>query len=117
VHSVAWRGDPDWVVKPTWGRVGEGVVLQDRALSVADRRHVRWARWWPGRAWVAQRRFVSVPWDGPDGPCHPCLGVYTVDGVVAGAYGRTVARPPIDAHAVEVAVLADTDDTHPAKAE
>jgi len=107
VQAVAWRGDPDWILKPTWGRVGEGVVMQDRVLAAQDRRHVRWAHWWPGRAWVAQRRFVSVPWDGPDGPCHPCLGVYTLDGAVTGVFGRTVARPPINGQAVELGVLAE----------
>jgi len=64
---------------------------------------------------VAQRRFTALPLvhdgvahDGAlhDGAArHPCLGVYTIDGRVAGAYGRVASRPLIDGRAQDAAVL------------
>ena len=36
---------------------------------------------------------------------YPCLGVYTIGGRVAGAYGRLARRPLIDARAEDAAVL------------
>ena len=36
----------------------------------------------------------------------PCLGVYTLDAKVVGAYGRLAARPLIDSRAADAAVLA-----------
>jgi hypothetical protein len=54
---------------------------------------------------VAQRRFAVVPVAGPDGPVHPCIGVYTVDGRAAGIYGRITTRPIIDYAATDIAVL------------
>jgi hypothetical protein len=69
------------------------------------RRIARAAFWWP-RAWVAQRRFDLVPVDVAGIPMFPCLGVYTVDGRVAGAYARVARLPLIDARASDAAVLA-----------
>ena len=37
---------------------------------------------------------------------YPCLGVYTLDDRVVGAYGRLAERPLIDARAEDAAVLA-----------
>jgi hypothetical protein len=36
---------------------------------------------------------------------YPSIGVYTVNGRVAGAYGRIAERPLIDARARDAAVL------------
>ena len=55
--------------------------------------------------WVAQRRFQAVPMPTDDGPLYPCIGVYTVDGQVAGAYGRLATKPVVDATALDTAVL------------
>jgi hypothetical protein len=54
---------------------------------------------------VAQRRFQTTAVESAVPPAFPCLGVYTVDGRVAGAYGRTAPRQLIDARAAEAAVL------------
>ncbi len=96
--------DEQWLLKPAWGRVGEGVLGSGYGLPqewskamISARRHPSW--------WIAQRRFSSLPLDGPEGPLHACIGVYTVDGVVAGIYGRTCATPRIDKLAQDVAVL------------
>jgi hypothetical protein len=69
------------------------------------RRIARSARWRPG-TWIAQRRFETLPIEIGDERRFPCLGVYTVDGRVAGAYARLSATPLVDARAVDAALLA-----------
>ncbi len=98
--------DEGWLLKPAWGRVGEGVLGPGFGLARDWQRARRDARRRP-RAWLAQRRFASVPIMGDHGPLHACLGVYTVDGQAAGIYARVCATPPIDHRAQEVAVLID----------
>ena len=104
-RHAPWRRSDEWIVKPALGRVGEGIGMAD-AISAADMRRItRQARWWPG-AWIAQRRFrvVSIAIGGRE--LFPCLGVYTLDGHVVGAYGRLGGVPLIDARAADAAVLA-----------
>ena len=98
------------MLKPALGRVGEGVGIAE-ALDAREWKKIqRAAAWWPGH-WIAQRRFRTAPLDGAHaGPAarpamFPCLGVYTVNGRVAGAYGRLAPRPLIDARAADAAVL------------
>lgn len=103
-RRTPWRADEDWIVKPALGRVGEGVGLR-RLVDARDWRGIRrGARWWPS-AWAAQRRFEVVPIDVGGVRMYPCLGVYTIGGRVAGAYGRIARRPLIDARAEDAAVL------------
>jgi nucleoside-diphosphate-sugar epimerase/glutathionylspermidine synthase len=94
----------DWVIKPALGHEGHDV----RMRLVTDRQVwqgvVRTVRRRPG-SWVAQRCFFTVPVATPDGLLFPCLGVYVIDGRVAGCYGRMAARPVIDDRSREVAVL------------
>jgi len=93
-----------WVLKPALGRVGEDVGI----FGVTDAgdwvRILREARRRP-QFWVAQRRFEAIPVLVEDEPYYPCVGVYTVDGRVAGAYGRVGHKPLIDAYAQDIAVL------------
>ena len=104
-REAPWRTSDDWIVKPALGRVGEGIGMAD-VVSAADMRRIRRdARWWPG-AWIAQRRFTLVPVDIGGRQVFPCLGVYTLDGRVVGAYGRLSHVPLIDARAADAAVLA-----------
>jgi hypothetical protein len=46
-----------------------------------------------------------VPVTTADGDVYPCLGVYTIDSRVVGAYGRLAPRPLIDSRASDAAVL------------
>lgn len=68
--------------------------------------------WWRPGKWVVQRRFVTRGIQTPLGEMFPCLGVYVVDGEVAGIYGRLSRGAVVDYAAMDVAVLVEggTDD-------
>ncbi len=55
--------------------------------------------------WVAQKQFMIRAIESPVGPIYPCVGVYTIDGRVAGIYGRFSHNPLIDFAAIDAAVL------------
>jgi hypothetical protein len=104
-RSVTWRNSDDWIVKPALGRVGEGVGMRDIIDRVEMQRIARSARWWPS-AWVAQRRFDTTAVEIGGARIFPCLGVYTLNAKVIGAYGRCARVPLIDSRASDAAVLA-----------
>jgi len=95
----------DWVLKPALGRVGEGIGMSDVVAQKEMDAVTRAARRRP-EEWIAQRRFsaTSLEMEGLP-PMYPCIGVYTVDDEVAGAYGRVAPRPLIDWRAQDAAVL------------
>jgi nucleoside-diphosphate-sugar epimerase/glutathionylspermidine synthase len=94
----------DWVLKPALGHEGHNVRLH--AISAPDewQRVLRSVRRRPD-VWAAQRRFDPIPLPTPEGLLYPCLGVYVIDGRVAGCYGRLASEPLIDERSREVAVL------------
>lgn len=98
-----WRTDPDWIVKPAWGRVGQGIGMQGHT-SAADWKRIRKDVFWNRRDWVAQRRF-HCPGLEEGVPSVPCLGIYTVDGRAAGAYGRLATRAVVDHLSRDTAVF------------
>lgn len=103
-RDAPWRTDASWALKPAMGRVGEGVAWRGAADTKTWRRIARRATWRPGR-WLAQRRFDSIPLEARGGARHLCVGVFTVDGRAAGMYGRLSAKPIVDQHAQDVAIL------------
>ena len=105
LRDAPWRTSDEWIVKPALGRVGEGIGMRELIDAKEMRSITRDARLWPG-SWVAQRRFRVVPVEVGEHPVFPCLGVYTLDAKVVGAYGRLAARPLIDSRAADAAVLA-----------
>jgi hypothetical protein len=84
--------------------VGEGVGVRDAIDDKEWKKIQRGAAWWPSQ-WVAQRRFHTTAYDNAGESLYPCLGVYTVDADVVGAYGRLAPRPLIDSRATDAAVL------------
>jgi glutathionylspermidine synthase len=94
----------DWVLKPTLGRVGEDVAIEGVTATDKFRNLHRDARR-NESAWVAQRRFDTIPIATADGMRYPCIGVFTIDGRTAGAYGRVAAGPIVDQDAQDAAVL------------
>ena len=105
--------DDDWVLKPALGRVGEGVTMRGVSSPVDWQKTQKAVRRTP-HEWVAQRRFNATPFVVGRRPLFPTIGVYTVDGVVAGAYGRVAERPLIDATARDAAVLVESASPVPA---
>ncbi|MCC7407772.1 MAG: glutathionylspermidine synthase family protein [Phycisphaeraceae bacterium] len=96
--------DESWVLKPAMGRMGEGVGMAGVTEAKVMRRIVKAARRWPGH-WVAQKRFATAAVGGATGAAYPCLGVFTLDGRVIGAYGRVARIPLVDGRAQDAAVL------------
>ncbi len=103
-REVRWEGSDEWVLKPALGRVGEDVMIAGVTPSQDATRIARDVRRHPSH-WIAQRRFVATPMRVGDKDCYPSIGVYTVNGRVAGAYGRIGEKPLIDARARDAAVL------------
>ena len=102
-RDVPWD-DGAWVLKPVLGRVGEGVCVPEVTPDAEWRRALAAVRRSPTE-WVAQRRFSSSSIDVAGRRLYPTVGIYTIDGAVAGAYGRLADRPLINALARDAAVL------------
>jgi glutathionylspermidine synthase len=94
----------DWVVKPALGRVGEDIaiagVTSEQKLQLVHKA----AKRRPSH-WVAQRRFSVLPVSGRNGIYFPSLGVFTIDGTVAGVYARVGRKPLIDDEAQDISML------------
>ncbi len=106
VRDISRRGlvAESLVFKPAFGRVGDmikmhGLTPEKELLKInrSIRRHPK--------GWITQKRFEAVPLSTPSGNVFPCVGVYTLDGKVIGAYGRIASRPLIDHLAQDAAVL------------
>jgi nucleoside-diphosphate-sugar epimerase/glutathionylspermidine synthase len=93
-----------WVLKPALGHEGHQVRLRPITAPEDWRYLVRSVRKHPD-GWAAQRCFDAIPLPTPEGLMYPCLGVYVIDGRVAGCYGRLATQPLIDDQSREVAVL------------
>ena len=103
-REANWRRDESWVLKPAFGRVGDGIGLHGATPEKEWPKIRRHAWWFPG-SWVAQRRFETLPIETALGPVFPSLGVYVVDGRACGIYARCAKTPLIDQRSNEVAVL------------
>jgi glutathionylspermidine synthase len=106
-RDVPWRGSEEWVLKPALGRVGEDVGMIGVTEAKLLKRVSRDARWFPS-SWVAQRRFAATALRVRGEDLYPSIGIYTIDGLAAGAYGRIAERPLIDGRARDAAVLVTT---------
>jgi glutathionylspermidine synthase len=99
--------DDAWVLKPVFGRVGEGIGIRgvtppgdlQKIIQEANRRP---------QQWVAQKRFAILPLNTESGEKYPCIGVFTINGKAAGFYGRIADTPIITQYAQDVAVLVNS---------
>jgi glutathionylspermidine synthase len=96
--------DEGWVLKPALGHEGFNVAVAG-VNEPADWRRIRDLAMRSPDEWVLQRRFEVIAVSAPEGLLYPCLGVYVIDGTVAGAYGRMAERPLIDDRSLDVAIL------------
>jgi hypothetical protein len=108
-RDAPWRRDDGWLLKAAYCNTGDAVV---RVVSTPARKRLATTldvALHPNH-WVAQRRFEPRPIDTPHGPRFACVGVYTIDGVACGAYGRLSPGEVIDYAAVDAAVLVERND-------
>jgi len=98
----------DWVIKPAFGRVGEGIGMKNVTSDEEFRQLQQLADNKP-REWIAQERFETTPVRTEDGYVYPCVGVFTVNGKFAGIYGRASRTPLVNQDAQDVAVLVRGD--------
>jgi glutathionylspermidine synthase len=94
----------DLVLKPAFGRVGEDVAIRGLTEPRQHQEILRAARRQES-LWVAQERFDVVPVPTAEGNVFPCIGAYTVNGEMAGLYGRADRNALIDQNAQDIAVL------------
>lgn len=100
VCTTALTQTDGWILKPAFGRVGEGINIPG-TISGEEDQDIQMAASAHPIQWVAQRMFESLPVDG----LHLNLGVFVVDGQFAGLYGRASKLPRIDTEASEIPVL------------
>lgn len=108
-RDSGWKRDPGaWVLKPSLGRVGDGIGLIGATPEKEWKQIRREVRFGP-RWWAAQRKFEAVPMRVEGEAVYPCVGVYTIDGRAAGAYGRVAGKPIINHLAQDAAVLVEEE--------
>ena len=101
--------DPDYILKPAMGRVGEGVAIRETMSQKAYESCVKAAKKRP-REWVSQRKFDSLPLHDNEGTLyHLCLGAFTVNCVFAGFYARLSKNARIDYKAIDIPVLVEEE--------
>jgi ornithine cyclodeaminase/alanine dehydrogenase-like protein (mu-crystallin family) len=105
-RDAPWPCDDEWLLKAAICNTGEAICIRE-AMPASEWLWTKLAVQLKPRNWVAQRRFESVPVSTPVGFRHACVGIYTVNGRAAGAYGRLSVNPLIDYKANDVALLID----------
>jgi len=89
-----------WILKPAFGRVGEGINIPNTLSKSENQKIQKTAGEYPLQ-WVSQKMFDSVPIEG----LHLNLGVFVINGQFAGMYARASKLPKIDSTAIEMPVL------------
>jgi glutathionylspermidine synthase len=102
--AAPWAQDEGWILKTAYCNTGDTVTMRS-ALPASEWRWRAWSARLRPRAWVAQRRFETVPIADHGVRVFPCIGVYTVDGTAVGAYARVSETPVIDYAARDAALL------------
>lgn len=99
------KGNKNYLYKPVWGRVGEGITVKGAVPQKELDETLKELKTHPKR-YVAQHEFDSQPLYDEDGnPYHLCIGAYYVEGEAAGYYGRISKTRRIDSHAKDIPVL------------
>jgi len=92
------------VAKPSFGRVGEDIARIDE-LPYAKRLSIAAGLLLAKGLWIRQNRFESVNLGSAREPLHACVGVYCVDGNVAGCYGRLSPADVVGVSAADAPVF------------
>jgi len=104
LSEAPWFRDDGWLLKAAYSNAGDSVVARPWVNKARWARTAAQALARP-RSWVAQRRFEIERVDTPEGALAPCVGVYVIDGEVAGAYLRLSKGRLIDYSAMDAALL------------
>lgn len=111
IQEIDGKEVDGWVLKPIFGRVGEDVYVPEVTTRFDFERIVRLARRHP-EEWIAQQRFRAIPLYLEEEEFYPSIGVFTINGHVAGAYGRIARKPLIDNEAQDIPVLLTKEAEH-----
>lgn len=100
----------DWVLKPSFGRMGEGVIVGATCPPPTWQKRVAAAlRAHRTRPYVVQRKFDAVPVETEPGvPWTVCVGAYVVAGRFAGYYSRMARGPVVAYDAANVLTVVET---------
>jgi len=109
--SIVIKDLRDWVVKPALGRMGEDVAISGVTSEPRLALIHKAVRRRPSD-WVAQQRFRVLPVYDKSGSHYPSVGVFTIDGNVAGGYARIGHKPLIDEEAQDIALLISNNGRH-----
>lgn len=102
--AAPWMSDDEWLIKSAYCNTGDTVSIRSAMPTSAWWRRVLNAKLAP-TDWIAQRRFVGAPLVHQGEQLVVNIGVYTIDGQAAGAYGRIATGQIVDGSARDVAVL------------
>lgn len=103
-RDAPWVDDDEWLIKQAFSNTGDSVAF--RSAVNADRwSEIRKMVQRNPDAWVAQRRFNTLPLTTPLGEMFPCIGVYTINGRAAGIYARLSSQQIVDFKAIDIAAL------------
>jgi len=97
----------EYIFKPAFGRVGEGIGIHE-VLSKNEIRSIEKSVRWAPKEWIIQRRFTPRHLVDSRGIVqYLCIGVFTVNSKACGFYGRISDRPRIDSYAKDVAIIVE----------
>lgn len=94
------ESDKSWILKPAFGRVGEGINIPG-TMSPQEEQAIYNAAQTNPLQWVAQKMFESTPINH----MHVNVGMFVMDGAFAGCYARISNTPKIDEDASEIPIL------------
>jgi len=103
VQASDWE---NWALKASYSNTGDRVYLCDTLPRQERKALIKKANRNPMQ-WIAQRRFQTLPVESASGPLYPCVGVFVVDGIAAGAYVRLSTHQVTDGAAKEAPLLID----------
>ncbi|HWZ88610.1 MAG TPA: glutathionylspermidine synthase family protein [Polyangiaceae bacterium] len=108
-RDAAFARPDSWVLKASFSNCGDAVIARDWVSRSSWQG--AWARALLNpNGWVAQRKFDALRLDTTLGPLTHCLGVYVIDGDVAGAYLRLSRERFVGYTAMDAALLVVKDE-------
>lgn len=99
----------EWVLKPAFGRVGEGITVPN-TMTAKELSNIRWNARLFSREWLSQRLFIAKELlNSRNEAQYLCIGVFVVNGKACGYYGRISDKPRINLYAQDIPVLIQGD--------